>query len=165
MKGILGIAAVLSFFLLLGQTAMPTPPAYVITKFTRLQFQGTAQSPEVYSTSYPVMSLSASGSGIANQLGEITLIYRGEIDLTDFSTVESAQFLAKNGDSIEVTGVGQATETATPGIFNVIQIYKVTGGTGRFTGARGTITLQRTMNMASGLTNSTFEGYLLLPYR
>ena len=163
MRRILLFATVLSFLLLLGRTALAAPATEATTKYTRLQFKGTAQSPEVYDASYPIMSRSASGSGIATEFGQVTLVYQGEIDLTDLSTVESAQFLGANGNSINATGVGQATESSTPGIYDLVQIYKVTGGTGRFAGAKGTITMNRIVNFASGLTSSTFDGYILVP--
>ncbi|HSJ89836.1 MAG TPA: hypothetical protein VK909_21675 [Anaerolineales bacterium] len=162
MKRILIFACVVSFFALLGRTALAAPAADLSTKFTRLAFKGTAQSPEVYGASYPIVSLNASGSGIATELGQFTLVYKGEINLADLSTVETAQFAWPNGNRIDVTGVGQAIETARPGIYNLVQIYKVTGGSGRFIGAKGTITVNRIVNMASGLTYSTFDGYLLV---
>ena len=163
MKGILIFASVISFFALLGQTIMDTPAVAMAANVTRLQFKGTAQSPEMYGASYPIISVSATGSGIATELGQFALIYKGEINQIDLSTVESAQFVGLNGNSIDVTGVGQATETATSGIYNLIEIYKVTGGTGRFAGAKGTITVNRTVNMTNGQTTSTFDGYLLIP--
>ena len=163
MRRILLFATVLSFLLLLGRTALAAPAAEATTKYTRLQFKGTAQSPEVYDASYPIMSRSASGSGIATELGQFTLTYHGQIDFTDLSTVESAEFLGVNGNSIKAVGVGQATESATEGIYDLLQIYKITGGTGRFSGAKGTITMNRIVNFASGLTSSTFEGYVLIP--
>jgi hypothetical protein len=163
MKGILIFASVLSFFALLGRTVLGTAAAVDSRQLTRLQFNGTGQALEVYGASYPLVSLNASGSGIATELGQFTLIYKGEINLTDLSTVEVAQFAGLNGNNIEVTGVGQAAETARPGVYNLVQIYKVTGGTGRFVGAQGTVTVDRIVNMASGLTYSTFDGYLLIP--
>ena len=163
MKGILIFASVLSFFALLGRTVLGTPAAMDSRQFTPLQFKGTAQSPEVYGASYPIVSVTASGAGNATELGQFTLVYKGEINMTDLSTVESAQFMGVNGNSIDVTGVGQTIQTARPGIYNLVQIYKVTGGGGRFAGAKGTITVNRTVNMTSGLTYSTFDGYVLVP--
>ena len=163
MKGILIFASVLSFFALLVQTVLGTPAAKASTNFTRLQFKGTAQSPEMYGASYPTISVTASGSGIATEIGQFAIIYKSELNLTDLSMVESAQFVGLYGNSIEVTGAGQAMETATSGIYNLIEIYKVTGGTGRFAGAKGTITVNRTVNMTNGQTSSTFDGYLLVP--
>jgi hypothetical protein len=162
MKGILIFASVLSFFVLLGRTVLGTAAAADSRQLTRLQFKGTAQALDVYGASYPMVSLSASGSGIATELGQFTLVYKGAINLTDLSTVEVAQFAGPNGNSIDMTGVGQAAETARPGVYNLVQIYKVTGGTGRFIGAKGTVTVNRIVNMASGLTYSTFDGYLLI---
>jgi hypothetical protein len=50
-------------------------------------------------------------------------------------------------------------------MLNVIGIYKITGGTGRFDGARGTFTLSRLVSVTTGAAASTFEGYLLVPWK
>jgi hypothetical protein len=70
---------------------------------------------------------------------------------------------ASNGDRLNLTGVGQATQSTKPSIFNIVQIYKITGGTGQYAEASGTITLHRIINIASGLTSATFDGYILIP--
>jgi len=72
-------------------------------------------------------------------------------------------FAGTNGDSLQAKGVGQAIEDRTPGMYNVIEIYTITGGTGRFAGASGTFTLKRLVSVTAGVAASTFEGYILLP--
>jgi hypothetical protein len=67
-----------------------------------------------------------------------------------------------NGDSLQAKGVGQAIEDRTPGMFNVVEIYTITGGTGRFTGASGTFTLKRLVSVTAGVASGTFEGYILI---
>lgn len=76
--------------------------------------------------------------------------------------MELVHLKGMNGDRIDLTGVGQATQNPTPSIFNIVQIYKITGGAGQYAGTRGTITLNWIMNIASGLTSSAFEGYILV---
>ena len=58
--------------------------------------------------------------------------------------------MGSNGDSLHAEAVGQATENRTPGMLNVVDIYKITGGTGRFSGASGTITLNRLVSVTTG---------------
>jgi hypothetical protein len=164
MKAFFLFASVISFFTVLSRTIVINP-ASGTTQFTRLEFKGTAQSTEVYGAHYPVIPVTANGSGSATELGQFVLSYKGEINMTDLSTVEAAQFLGMNGNGINVTGVGQTTATTAPGIYSLIQIYKVTGGTGLYAGAKGTITLNRTVNLTSGLTTSTFDGYILVPQK
>lgn len=162
MKAFLLVASVVSFFTLLGRTVVVNP-GNAGTQFTRLEFKGTAQSTEAYGANYPIIPVTANGSGSGSELGQFVLSYKAEINMTDLSTVETAQFLGLNGNSINVTGVGQTATTTSPGIYSLVQIYKVNGGTGLYSGAKGTITVNRTVNMTSGATSSTFDGFLLIP--
>ena len=132
---------------------------------TRLPFTGTIQSTETSVTVFPTMSVTATGSGIATQLGSFTVRYQVEISLLDLAGSESAQFIGTNGDSLQAEAIGQATENRTPGMLNVVDIYKITGGTGRFSGASGTFILNRLVSLTTGATSSTFDGYLLIAWK
>jgi hypothetical protein len=109
------------------------------------------------------MSVNAIGSGEATQLGKFTFRYEGEVNLLDISRTNSVHFVADNGESLHANGVGQAFESGTSNVFNVVEIYRITGGTGWFTKASGTITIHRVVNTATGYTFGTFEGYILIP--
>lgn len=78
-------------------------------------------------------------------------------------TMTSVYFAGKNGDSLQASAVGQAIKDRTPGMFKVVEIYTITGGTGLFAGASGTLTMNRLLNIDVGVSSSTFEGYILLP--
>jgi hypothetical protein len=168
MKKLLVLAIALLFLIPLTRTAFAAPSpevkSKVTTKMTRLPFMGTVQSTETSVTVFPTMSVTGSGSGNATQLGSFTINYQVEINLLDLSAIESAEFNGTKGDSIRAEAVGQATENRTPGMLNVVDIYKITGGTGRFNGASGTITLNRLVSVTTGATSSTFEGYILMPW-
>jgi hypothetical protein len=47
-------------------------------------------------------------------------------------------------------------------MYNVVQIYKITGGSGQFAGASGTFTLKRLVNRTVGVASGTFEGYVII---
>ena len=143
----------------------PETTPKVTDKVTRLSFNGTAQSMETYVTVYPTMSVTASGSGNATQLGQFTINYEVQVNFMDLSATESARFVGTNGDSLNVEAVGRAAENRTPGMLSLVEIYKITGGTGRFTGASGTITLNRVFSVTTGAAASTFEGYILMPWK
>jgi hypothetical protein len=53
---------------------------------------------------------------------------------------------------------GQATLTQTPGVLSIVEVYTITGGTGRFADATGTFTLESTVTQATGLSSGTFSG-------
>ena len=164
MKSLLVFALALIFLIPLARTVFAAPAGDVVSaKTTRLSFKGTIQSNETYSTVFPAMYVTANGSGESTQLGPFTVSYHIEQNLLDLSQTESVDFAGTNGDSLQAKGVGQAIEDRTPGMFNVVEIYTITGGTGRFTGASGTFTLKRLVSITVGIASATFEGYILIP--
>lgn len=128
-----------------------------------LLLKGTIQSLETYEINFPIMSATASGSGNATQLGLFTVSYEVEVNLLTIAGVGSAHFIAANGDSLYAEGVGQATPTDVPGVFNIVEVYTITGGTGRFAGASGSITFNRVVDTTSGVTSGTFDGSIVFP--
>ncbi len=65
------------------------------------------------------------------------------------------------GDTITGTYSGAATNSATPGVFNATENLVITGGTGRFTGASGTISSTGQLRIGpgpSGLFSGTLTG-------
>ena len=164
MKSVL-ILALASIFLIPLAGRVTAAPAVETApgKTTRLPFEGTMQSNETYSTAFYTMFVTANGSGKANELDQFTATYQMEANLLDMSVGETITFAGTNGDSLQATAVGQAFEDRTPGMFKVVEIYTITGGTGRFAGASGTFTLNRLLSRDVGIASSSFEGYILLP--
>ena len=169
MKSLLVFILALIFLIPLVRTGFAAPAAQATpnpaVKMTRLSFKGTIQSTETYVTISPMMSVSATGSGDATQLGQFTVNYELEVSLLDLSGIGTMYFASTNGDSIQAKGIGQAVPNRTPDMFNVVEIYTITGGTGRFSGASGTITLNRLLSITTGAAASTFEGYILMPWK
>ena len=128
-----------------------------------LLLKGSIEAAESYAVNFPIMSVTASGSGNASQLGRFTVSYAVEVNLVTIAGIGSAEFVAANGDSIYATGTGQATETGTPGVFDIVENYTITGGTGRFAGASGTITLDRVVDTNTGATSGVISGTIVLP--
>jgi len=138
--------------------AIPSQP-----QMTRLSVRGIVHSTEVYSTAFPTMLVTASGWGDVSELRSFTNYYETDTDLLDLSASESAQFVGTDGNSMQVKGLGQASQDQTPGMFQVVEIYTITGRTGRFKDASGTLTLKRVVNYATGSTAGTLDGYILIP--
>ena len=110
------------------------------------------------------MFVTATGTGEATHLGRYTVSYEVEVDLpTGTGSGLSAQYVAANGDSLFAEGSGQATPTDDPSVFVVVEIYTITGGTGRFAGATGSFTETRQVNIATGVTSGTMDGKIILP--
>jgi hypothetical protein len=164
MKKLAVLIIALVFLVPLARTAFAAPARDVTPQImTRLPIKGTIQSNETYVTVFPTMSVTASGTGDATQFGKFMVRYHTEMSLLDLSLIESAQWMSANGNSLTAEAVGQASENRTPNMLNLVEIYTITGGTGSFSGARGTITLNRLVGLTTGATVSTFEGYILIP--
>jgi len=69
----------------------------------------------------------------------------------------TATFTAANGDTLTASVVGQGTVTG-PTTRSIVEVYTVTGGTGRFAGTTGTLTLERTLDVVTGVSSGTFSG-------
>src|SRR5215208_5459353 len=169
MKNLLVLSIALLSLIPLTRTALAAPAPEVKSqetmKVSRYVIKGTFQSTETSVSVFPTTSVTGSGSGDATELGSFTINYQAEISLLDLSSVESAEFTGTRGDRISAEAVGQAVENTTPGMLNVVDIYKITGGTGRFDGASGTMTLNRLVSVTTGAAYSRFEGYILLPWK
>jgi hypothetical protein len=78
-------------------------------------------------------------------------------------SVQGREFIAANGDVIFTTIVGQGEPTDTPGINRIVEINTITGGTGRFAGAKGSFTLERLVDLTTGSTSGSFHGTITSP--
>jgi len=163
MKSLLVFARALGFLIPLARTGLATPAVTPVpTKTTRIPFRGTLQSNESYRTIFPTMFVTAKGLGEATLLGQIAVHYQTEVNLSDLSQSGSVSLAGISGDSLLAKGVGQAIEDRTPGMFNVVEIYTITGGTGRLARASGTLALKRRVSVKGGTSSGSFEGYIVL---
>jgi hypothetical protein len=80
-----------------------------------------------------------------------------QINIPTRHGIGAATFTAANGDTLTASVDGQATP-AGPGVLSIVEVYTITGGTGRFAGATGTFTLESILNQATGVSSGTFSG-------
>ena len=73
------------------------------------------------------------------------------------SSTGAATFTAANGDTLTATVAGQATRTS-PTTLSVVEVYTVTGGTGRFADATGSFTLHSTVDQPTGVSSGAYSG-------
>ena len=109
------------------------------------------------------LSVKGTGTGIATHLGRFTATYEVDVDLSSGSGIGVLQFIAANGDRIFTTLVGQGTPTGTPGINLIVEVNTITGGTGRFTNAKGSFTVERLVDLTTGFTSGSFNGTISSP--
>jgi hypothetical protein len=113
---------------------------------TQLPIKGTFQGQDAHDTLPPgatTVLIHTTATGSASHMGRFSLIREITGNLTNFTAVGSAQWIAANGDIIYTTIAGQAELSDLPGGFlKVTEIHTITGGTGRFTGAQGSFTVE-----------------------
>jgi hypothetical protein len=109
------------------------------------------------------MSVDAQGSGNAAHLGRYTYEYQATVNLLNGQGLGSAELVAANGDRLFAELHGQGTPIEPPDLHRVVETYTITGGTGRFANASGSLALERTVNTATGATSGTVNGTIVIP--
>jgi hypothetical protein len=104
------------------------------------------------------------GTGHSTQLGTYHGHYREcLVPATGAVTGGSFTLTAANGDTVFGTFSGQAFPTANPHVVNYEDPGVITGGTGRFSAASGTMTTHGLANLATGDYTGTITGSLSNP--
>jgi hypothetical protein len=111
---------------------------------------------------FPTLFVEASGSGRATGLGRFTVTYELEVNLDTFVGVGTASFAAANGDSLFTDVEGEGTVPTDDGLSVILETQTITGGTGRFAGARGRFTVVRLINVFTGETSGLLGGIIVL---
>jgi hypothetical protein len=101
--------------------------------------------------------LDREGTGTATYLGGYTEHLTMQINIPTLSSRGAAQFTAANGDTLLATVAGQATRTS-PTTLSIVEVYSITGGTGRFADATGSFTLNSTLDRTTGASSGAFSG-------
>jgi hypothetical protein len=107
----------------------------------------------------PIVSVLLETSGHANQLGRFTLVAPHTVNQATRIASGTYTFTAPDGSTLTATLSGSATLVA-PGELAISEEGVITGGTGRFEGATGSFSTQRTFFPATGQTHGTFEGWI-----
>jgi hypothetical protein len=103
--------------------------------------------------------LEVTGTGHATHLGHYSGVYRECLDpATGAVTGGTFTLTAADGDAVSGTFSGQAVPTDDPNVVNYEDPGVITGGTGRFTGARGHVTMSGLANLATGEYRGTVTG-------
>jgi hypothetical protein len=144
------------FFALVATTALLASVAVSATA-AETPFKGKVNAVETGTIVGPTRFLVRDGGGTATHLGKYTEHITMQINLPTRHSMGAATFTAANGDTLTATVEGQATP-ASPGMLSIVEVYSITGGTGRFADASGSFTLHSTANQATGVSSGTFSG-------
>ena len=129
----------------------------------QLLLKGRLQGTETYVFFPTMFVVTGTGSGNATHLGLYTIDFGAEVDLNTLSSSTSATVIAASGDRLFGEGWGQGTPTDDPNLASVVENFTITGGTGRFAGARGNFRLERLVHLDSGFSSGTISGLIVLP--
>lgn len=110
----------------------------------------------------PIVSVLLETSGQATQLGRFSLEAPHIVNQATLTAVGTYVFTAADGSTLTASLSGSATLVA-PGQLAIAEQGVITGGTGRFDGATGSFSTERTFFPATGQTHGTFEGWISTP--
>ena len=100
------------------------------------------------------------GEGKATQMGRFTITARFNVTPPPVNATGTATWTASNGDQLFTSTAGTAViafPTAT-----ITETHTITGGTGRFAAASGTLSVERVLNIQSLRSTATVTGSLTL---
>ena len=113
--------------------------------------------------------VNGSATSTDTQLGPITLFYSLIVDFAFLGTPPGAPGASRlvvgdaaNGDSILTRFFGDNAGLCDNGDVHTVSTNTIIGGTGRYAGARGGYTLDKCVNLATGETNGTISGTIVV---
>ena len=125
---------------------------------TDLPFRGTLEATETIENP-PIHVLN--GSGTATHLGRFTIESVFTVLAPPQSTASGkATWTAANGDQIFTTTTGRAIITFP--VAAIGETHTITGGTGRFAQASGTIMVERSLNLQTLVSSASLTGTISL---
>jgi len=125
-------------------------------------FQGRIDAVETSVVQFPTLFVDASGSGNATHLGRFTVTSEFQVNLLTLAASGSAHYIAANGDSLFTEFTGQANPIEGSDFSSIVQTHTITGGTGRFAGATGSFTVERVINLVTGVSSGSFDGTIVI---
>jgi hypothetical protein len=131
----------------------------------QVPFKGSLAAVETDVVQGGTLIVDGSGVGNATELGRYTMTFHVEVDLGTLIGVGTLTFVAVNGDTLSASFIGQGTPTPDPNIFILEEVATITGGTGRFAGATGGFTIERVIDLSTGISSGSFTGTISGPGR
>jgi hypothetical protein len=120
-------------------------------------FKGTVDAVETSQVVFPTAFLDREGTGTATYLGRYTEHVILQINIPTMASTGTAAFTAANGDTLSASVVGLATRSG-PTVLSIVEVYTITGGTGRFADATATFALRSTLDQTTGVSSGKFSG-------
>lgn len=111
----------------------------------------------------PIVAVELDATGTATHLGKFKLEAPHIVDQSTLTAVGTFTLTAANGDTVTADLAGTARMVEPPNVIAITETATVTGGTGRFAGATGSIQVERMFNRATGVTTGSLDGWISTP--
>ena len=114
----------------------------------------------------PMAHILGEWTGNASHLGRYTVENPHTVNLVTRNATGTFTFTAANGDTVTANESGHAeivSGTPPAAVLSIVEHATITGGTGRFDGATGSFTVERTLDQTTGVTTGSFEGTISSP--
>jgi hypothetical protein len=127
----------------------------------QFHLKGSLEASETHDVNFPINHINLTGTGQATHVGRYTYLMQAELNIPTFTATQSATLTAADGSTLILEGTGQAI--VDDQFAWVTETLTITGGTGRFTGATGNVTIERVVDRSTRLSSGTISGTILLP--
>ena len=130
-----------------------------------IPFKGFVAGTETNNGAFPIQDIQGKGVGVATHLGAFTYDNPHTVNLLTRHGCGTLAVRAVNGDTLTADACGDATTiSGTPpnAILSIVETGNFTGGTGRFAGATGSVTIERRFNQSTKRFVGSFEGTISL---
>ena len=147
-----------------GSQALTTPSESAFRGSFTLATRSTVDCPPTCPPT--TLRLTGAAEGTATHLGRFTAESLDVVDMATSTSTGTFDFTAANGDRLLTTSVGKEDRFIPPDVSHVSLVLTITGGTGRFAGASGSLTARQvnTIDGVAGTSSGTgsFEGFVTL---
>jgi hypothetical protein len=124
---------------------------------------GSLEASETSQGAPPTIYIDMRSTGNATHLGRYTGQFDVELQIPSLAATVSGSLVAADGSTLFLEGVGQGTPTDVPTVISIVETLSITGGTGRFAGATGNVTIERVLDRTTRLSSGTISGTIVLP--
>jgi len=117
-----------------------------------------------YTLTFPsasTLAVTGTGTGNATELGQFTFGYDEIVDLSSGVGTGTYEFTAANGDTVTAHWTGFGFPTDDPNVLGIVEEATITGGTGRFANASGTVRVERLFNFVTSSGAGSWDGTIL----
>jgi hypothetical protein len=127
----------------------------------QFHLKGSLEASETHDVDFPINHINLTGTGNATHVGRFTYLMQAVLHIPTSSATQSATLTAADGSTLILDGTGQAV--VDDHFAWVTETLTITGGTGRFTGATGNVTIERVVDRSTRLSSGTISGMIVLP--